>query len=1132
MNAQSVSNFRNKKISYKSISQRIDSLSIVPGSFKIVGVADSLYRLDEITSTLYWLHKPPLIEFLIQYRVFPISFSKSTNRISFDTVMYKFLIQKEKVMGPKDIPKPFDFGKISSNGSLGRSLSFGNRQDAVLNSSLNLQMNGYIGDSILLAAAISDNNIPIQPDGNTQNLKEFDQVFLKFSKDQWKLSLGDLDIRQANSSYLNFYKRLQGVSFENISTLSKSASNAIMASGAVAKGKFTRNVFQGVEGNQGPYRLKGANQEMFFIVLAGSERIYIDGVQQQRGEDQDYVINYNTAEVTFTSKQMITKDKRIQIEFEYADRNYLNSQFLLTDEFTLNKNFKLRFGFFDNTDAKNSPIGQTLNAEQKNFLAGVGDNLNGKYYSSATPDDYSLGKLLYKKMDSLYAPGKHDTIYVHVSKPENNLYSLSFIDLGDTKGNYVQDLENNSNGKVYKWISPDPLTGKMRGRFEPIILLAAPKAQKMISLGSTWNLSYHTLVDADIAFSKYDLNRLSAKDKSNDDGVAFKTSIKNEHDFFHKKYKFFTDASYDYASLNFKPIERLRDVEFYRDWGLDLQVTPAEEKILQTKLSINDTRDQQLKYSFENFTRTNEINSNKNAIVYHFSNQSWRMDHQFDIRHFNGTNRSGIFVRPTFDIAKKFVQLKNYELGLRFHQEKNESHWLLTDSLYAGSFFFNTLEAYTRSDQRELNKWGLKYYTRTDQLPIGKQFLKGDQSHNVNIDLQLLESDHHQFKLNTTWRMLNMASLQNSQPKKSNMLLGRAQYLMDVWRNAITGDVLYEVGSGQEPRRDFAYIEVPAGQGEYTWIDYNSDGIQQLTEFEIAKFKDQAKYFRISTPTSEFIRADYVQNNFDVVLDPAKALKLESNAFTTFLKRLYIQTSMQLSEKRIAGERRLLLPINNVFSDTTVIAYDELISNTLSFNKASQVWGIDINTFQTSNRAFLSYGYESRKNNLLSIRLHAYFIRVFTADLIYKHGNNDLQASKFSNRNYAIEYSSFEPRLTFVKGTNLRLVGGLKFDQKTNVSNEKMQAKAFIMEAKYNIIANTSISSKLTLNTIKYNAVTNSLLSYIMLDGLMPGKNVLWTLDLTKRLSRFLEMSLQYEGRKAGTSGMVNIGRAQIRAIL
>jgi hypothetical protein len=172
---------------------------------------------------------------------------------------------------------------------------------------------------------------------------------------------------------------------------------------------------------------------------------------------------------------MITKDRRIQVEFEYADRNYLNANLYLFDEAKLNEKFKLRLAAFNNSDAKNSPINQSLNQQQKNFLGALGDSINYAYYPISNIDSFSVGKILYKKIDTVFNVGIHDSIYVYSTNPDSAKYSLSFIDIGQGNGNYVPDF-NGANGKVYKWVAP--IGAQRQGRYEPATFLVTPKSNR------------------------------------------------------------------------------------------------------------------------------------------------------------------------------------------------------------------------------------------------------------------------------------------------------------------------------------------------------------------------------------------------------------------------------------------------------------------------------------------------------------------------------------------------------------------------------------------------------------------------------------------------------------------------------
>ena len=1131
------SNQRTKKIA-ANIPQVLDNVSIVPNSFLIQGLDSSYYLLDFVNANLTWLKTVSMDSVEISYRVFPYKLNEVATRFRYDSVMNNFIAQPKSINQKGNAQAGnglFDFGTMNYNGSFGRALSFGNNQDVVVNSQFNLQLNGMIGDSIEVAAAITDNNIPIQPDGSTQQLNEFDRVWLQFKKKSWELNLGDIDLRQNDNYFLRFYKRLQGVSFAQESKIGKEGTNKLLLSGAVAKGKFTRNVFQGKEGNQGPYRLSGANNEFFFIVLAGAERVFIDGVLLQRGEDQDYVINYNTAEVTFTPRRMITKDSRIQIEFEYADRNYLNSFLYASDEWKVNDKLKVNLAFFNNSDAKNSPINQSLDQKQRLFLNSIGDSIQNAFYQNANLDTFELGKILYKKIDTVYFGGR-DSIFVFSTNKDSAMFSLNFAEVGANRGNYIPDF-NGSNGKVYKWVQP--LNGIRQGNFEPAIFLVTPKKLQVFTAGAIYQLDEKTSLSTDFAISHYDVNTFSGKDKLNNNGLAAKTVFTKATDWGNrkgKKLEMSGSAGFEWVDKNFRPLERLRTVEFYRDWGLDLLPVQATEYLPSLSLQIKDSLNYKIRYDATAYIRSDDYTGIRNQIIHQQKIGGWQLNNVFNLTNISSQNTKGYYLRPTVDVSKILRRFNNYTIGATYALEHNEINNKMADTLSPLSFAFTTLSAYVKSDASKDNKWALTYFTRADKLPIQKELIPVDRSHNINIATELLSNMRHQFRVNVTYRQLEITNKNFSLLKPENTILSRAEYVINEWKGFVTGSALYEIGAGQEQRRDFNYLEVPAGRGEFAWNDYNNDGIRQLNEFEIALFSDQAKYIRIYTPTNEFIKSNYTQFNYTVSLNPkALAGSFKNKNTGDFLGRFNLQSSLQTGKKQLDNGSFLFNPFKGDIADTTLITANQVLANTISFNRFSTKWGVDVSNAVNQNKSLLTYGFESRKRNDWTLKGRLNITREYTFELIQGLGNNTLSTPKFANRNYHIKQINTEPRFTFTRGTNFRLQAGYQYLQKENsllFGGEKSISNALQAEGKYNAVNNTSINAKFTYNHINYNGVPNTTVSYIMLDALLPGKNLLWSIDITKRLVNNLELNFQYEGRKPGETRAIHIGRASLRAIL
>ena len=1132
-----LSNLRRKSISTKEATIQFDTLSLVPGSFHMVNVPASAFILDEVNARIRWITKPSSDKVSIVYRVFPYKLNPIVHGFNYDSIRYNFYGDKPFVFNNNQSSggKLFDFGNMNYSGSFGRGISFGNSQDAVVNSSLNLQLNGFIGDSLELTAAISDNNVPIQPEGNTQDLRDFDRIFMQIKKHGWQANFGDIDIRKNNNYFLNFYKRLQGASFQTDNRIGTHTFNSLLVSGAIAKGKFTRNVVTTTEGNQGPYRLSNPGHELYFVVLANTERVFIDGELMTRGEDQDYVINYNTAEITFTPKRLITKDTRVQVEFEYADRNYLNSQLYGDDQITINKRLKISVAAFSNADAKNSSINQVLDDQQKQFLSTIGNKLDSATYLSAVPDTFSVSKILYQKTDTLYN-GHHDTIFTYSVNKTAQLYNVSFLQVGPNRGNYIV-ASSNANGRVYQWVQPSA-NGVPNGDYEPAILLITPKTHQVISAAMEYAINNHSKIVTEMALSNYDVNTFSRLDKENDKGVAAKVQFTST-DKILQQYKpglsLSTHLDYEYVQANFTPLERLRNVEFNRDWSLPFDAPSATENLGSLSLQLNDAKSNRLKYEVTDYNRSDHYNGIRQTVENNLSYKGWKIADRFFLTNFTSLTQQGSFIRPYIDVSHQFSKFGNVQVGAIYNAEHDKINDKLYDTLNTFSSGFDSWQIYIKSGEHRRNNWGITYFTRTDQFPVKKSLVDGDKSYNLTITTELLKKANQQLKVNVTLRKLDIINSAVTFQKADETLLGRAEYNVNAWKGLVTGSFLYELGSGQEQKREYTYIEVPAGQGEYTWNDYNGNGIPELNEFEIAVYPDQKKYIRVFTPTNDYVKANYVQFNYSVDVNPRAVIKSTNNSsLRKFISKMNTSSILQINKKDISSGIFQFNPFSNNLVDTTLISLNSFLSNTLYYNRTSTHWGLDVTHRLSNNKSLLTYGFESRRLRDLTLRGRLNLNRKISTTLVNKYIRDELNTPKFSNRNYIINQFGVQPTVSYTQGSNLRLSLVYDYENKRNAIDlhETSVNNAITTEVKYNVLSSSTINASFTYNNISLNGgAANSTVGYVILDGLLPGKNYLWNVELTKRLAGNIELNLQYEGRKPGDTKTIHTGHASLRAL-
>ncbi len=1106
----------------------IDSLSIVSSSIIVFEVDSSSYKFNPISSLLTWTVKPETDSIRIRFR---------TMAIDLDYPLQHKDYKKIELSGT-GANNPFKYTAVSSqnlnnlsnglnkNGSISRGVAFGNNQDLSVNSNLNLQLSGKISDRINVLAAITDDNIPIQAEGNTQQLQEFDKVYMQLFDDNSRLTAGDFQLKNTAPYFLKYYKKAQGgriqTSFETNSKQENPGLMDVSVSGAISRGKFARNVIQGVEGNQGPYRLTGENNEPFIIILSGTERVYIDGKLMTRGQEYDYMIDYNTSELIFTARQLITKDKRIVVEFQYSDKNYARSLFQFSDYYKSEK-ITLRFDIYSEQDAKNQSLQQDLTDEQIDVLSQVGDSTNLAVASSVAEVEFSENQVLYKKIDSL-----GQEIYVYSTNPDSAIYNLSFSVVGPDMGSYDQK-QTTTNGRVFEWV------GFGNGSYEPLILLVTPKKKQMLSLGGDYQISENTAVTFETALSNHDVNTFSKVDASDNTGYAFNIGLTNTKQIGNndeKNYRLNSFIGYEQIQKDFNEIERFRTVEFFRDWNLRNVTLSEMQHISSANLEFAASEKLSLKYFIKSYLSGSEYNAIKNNLNLKYNYRGFRADIKNSLMSSSGIYNS-TYLRSKGVVSKSTRWLT---LGLRDDFEKNQFFNGSRDSLLTNSYQFFEWEAFVASADSSINRFRIGYTQRENFGAKNNGLNTSNLGRSISLDLGLLKNKKATLTNKTTYRILEIKDSTLTSSKADSTLLNRIEYSLKLFKGALISNSFFEIGSGLEAKKDYIFLKVPEGQGVYIHNDLNGDGIaDDKNEYEIApqSLQYQANYIKVFVPTNEYVKTFNNQYSQTLLIRPKAVWGSEKIRIKKFISRFSNQSSYLIDRKTKKNNIRAAFnPFEREIADSILVSQNASFRNAFNFNRSNPKFGAGINYYYVKNKTLLTNGFEQRTSEYYSANIRWNLSRKFRLNIDAQNGRKENLSDYLSTRNFDLDYYSFVPKITFQPGTVFRL--SLLYEHKNKQNNSESNEKAIYnkggLEGKYSAAEKGNIITNLNFILINYDYPTNSSLAFEMLEGLQPGNNITWEIIYQRTLANNLQLNLNYNGRWADGSKLLHVGGVQVRA--
>lgn len=1122
-----ISSNRNKIILYTGDTLKLDTLSILPGSLTIwsaASVLDSnLFEYDWMRSTLLFLAHPGSDTLTVTYKTIPFKLPTSYyNRLPPSRTDHSLsFLEPARIQSPTE--DAWIGSAIETNGSLSRGIQVGNAQNASVSSTLNLQISGKINDRFSVAGMVSDSNIPVQPGGDTRQVEDLDRVFVQLYDSHHRLTAGDFQLKRPQGYFMSYFKRAQGVLYQG--GQEGGNANYTEASASISKGRFARNIIQGIEGNQGPYRLSGSEGETFIIVLAGTEQVFIDGRLLQRGQDADYTIDYNAAELTFTPKQFITKDRRIVVEFQYSDKRYARPM-LTAAVYRGDPENHVYLNIFSEHDAKNQPLQQELSDDDRRLLSLAGDDPIEAVRSSINTGTFEFNRVMYELTDSL----GFDSVLVYSTDSSRARATAVFSIVGKGRGDYVEDGFTPF-GKKYKWIAP-VIQGSDTlhyGEYDPLYVLYPPSQQQMISAGFRRRLAAGLSLNIEGAVTHKDKNSFSDRDNNDDIGSASRARLFYDDTTQQKKISLTGELSYEYVNRRFNMIERFREVEFARNWNLPQTLTNFDQHWLRIipGIRIRDIGKLNLGADILSIQGL-QVGTRYLGTADLSKRNNWSAKANASLMNVAGDSPSS-FIRHKSSLSKT---IGNYSVVFNDEHEWNRKYSSNGDSLLKDAYRFYDWQGSIGTTDTVRKALRIHYRQRFEQRSDSLNLVPASYAEQYGLTSRIQWSEGNHLGVNVAQRRLNISRTDLLMNTPENTLVGRVDQALRVFGGALVSATFYEVGSGLEARQSYFYSEVAPGQGTHVWVDYNGNLIKELNEFEIAPFEYEANFIRVSVQNTEYIKTYNNTLNESIQLNFARLFHSE-NRWSNWLSKINNVSVWRQERKTSSMDMHARMdPFFDWRADTSLLTVAGLIRNVFFFNRSSTVFGMDYTYQRTSRREILLGGFDQQEELLHSVQMRYTLLGQFTFFAVASQSLKQQASDILPGRTYSLRIDKWEPRLLWQKSAERSIDIHGKYSEARDLSATSSGLTREIGTLlTLNALDKSSFSLSIDYAVIQFNGSANSPIGFEILSGLNKGENVIWNMNWQQSVAKNLQLNISYQGRDSKTTKAVHVAGIQLRAV-